>query len=352
MAAVVASSSSVLAQGAPPPQQQQPQQQQPPQQQPQQQGQPPQQGQSQPQQWPQQPPQGWQQPGAPTTGQPGMPGQPASAPMMPNGMGTEASATPPPDDANKKKEPGRGDFDAGGQVRLPNGPDAMGKFATFNWVAFDMKARYFLLDSVTANANIPIAIIHPDTVGAAGGTGGVSPSMIGGITARLDAMLPKMPMMKKTQVGVSLGVGYMREGAMLLSEKDYPMFVGDFKPGFAGALVTKVKLGNAVDFSLVPAWVYQSGTMDSHTAIQVPMSLILKLGDTIATSADLGVFTGDKYSFSGDKGGRIAAGASLTVKIGPILAHAGAGVASLLTGGLYPTISDSIYVDVNAKYVK
>jgi hypothetical protein len=72
----------------------------------------------------------------------------------------------------------------------------------------------------------------------------------------------------------------------------------------------------------------------------------------VQTSADLGVFTGDNYSFSGSDGGRIAAGGSLTVKIGPILAHAGAGVASLLTGGLYPTISDSIYVDVNAKYVK
>jgi len=166
-------------------------------------------------------------------------------------------------------------------------------------------------------------------------------------------MLPQMPMMKKdTKVGISLGVGYMREGAMLLSEKDYPLFIGDFKPGFAGSLVTKVKLGSVVDFSLVPAWIYQSGTMDSHAAVQIPMSLILKLGDVVQTSADLGIFTGDQYSFSGDKGGRIAAGGSLSLKIGPILAHAGAGVASLLTGGLYPTISDSVYIDVNAKYVK
>lgn len=331
VAGIVVSSSVVLAQPAPPPQQQ---------------PEPP------PPQGPQQPvpqqtgAQGWQQPAMPP--QAGMPGQPAAAPMMPSGMGTEASATPPPEDASQPKEPKRGDFDAGGQVRLPNGPDAQGKFATFNWVAFDMKARYFLLKSVTANANIPIAIIHPDTVG---GTG-VSPSMIGGISARIDAMLPKLPMMKKTEVGVSLGVGYMREGAMLLSEKDYPMFVGDFQPGFAGALITKVRLSNIVDFSLVPAWVYQSGTMASHEAVQLPMSLILKLGDVVQTSADLGVFTGDNYSFSGDKGGRIAAGGSLTVKIGPILAHAGAGVASLLTGGLYPTISDSVYIDVNAKYVK
>ena len=342
VAAIVASSSSVLAQSAPPPPQPQPQQQQPPQ------PQPPQ-PQPQPQQ-PPMPPQGYPPPMYPQA--PGVPGQPAAAPMMPSGMGTEATATPPPDDANKKKEPKRGDFDAGGQVRLPNGPDSQGKFATFNWVAFDMKARYFLLDSITANANIPIAIIHPDTVGGTGGTGGVSPSMIGGISARIDAMLPKMPMMKKTEVGLSLGVGYMREGAMLLSEKDYPFFVGDFKPGVAGALITKVRLSNIVDFSLVPAWVYQSGTMTSHKAVQLPMSLILKLGDVVQTSADLGIFTGDDYSFSGDKGGRIAAGGSLTVKVGPILAHAGAGVASLLTGGLYPTISDSVYIDVNAKYVK
>ena len=42
-------------------------------------------------------------------------------------------------------------------------PTEAGKFATFNWVAFDMKARYFLLDSVTVNANIPIAVKKPDT---------------------------------------------------------------------------------------------------------------------------------------------------------------------------------------------
>ena len=42
---------------------------------------------------------------------------------------------------------------------------------------------------------------------------------------------------------------------------------------------------------------------------------------------------------------------SADLGIGPILAHAGAGVASLLTGGMYPTFSDSVYIDVNAKYV-
>src|SRR5689334_5008864 len=73
------------------------------------------------------------------------------APMPPG----DPAATPPSDpavqqqaDPNAKKEekkPKRGDFDAGGQVRLPNGPDEMDEFATFNWVALDVKGKYYLL---------------------------------------------------------------------------------------------------------------------------------------------------------------------------------------------------------------
>jgi hypothetical protein len=92
--------------------------------------------------------------------------------------------------------------------------------------------------------------------------------------------------------------------------------------------------------------------MTSHTAVQIPMALIIRLGSLVQASTDVGIYTGDGYHFSGDAGGRIAAGGSLTVKLGPILAHAGAGVASLLTGGEYPTIGDSVYIDVNVKYVK
>ena len=79
---------------------------------------------------------------------------PAGSPATP--LGTEASAQP---DADKKpKQPKRGDFDAGGQVRLPNGPDENNKFASFNWVALDLKGRYFLLDQITVNGNIPLAV--------------------------------------------------------------------------------------------------------------------------------------------------------------------------------------------------
>jgi hypothetical protein len=280
------------------------------------------------------------------------PGQPGQAGQIPDpNMGAQSTATPPPEDPKAVKEPKRGDFDAGGQVRLPNGPDEMGQYATFNWIALDLKAKYYLLKSVTVNGNIPLAVKKPDTVGL-----GTDPKLIGGMTLRLDAMLPAMPKMPfikyETEVGLSLTAAYMREGAMLLSEKDFPLFLGDFQPGFAGGLITKVKLSSVIDFSLIPSWVYQKGTAESLTAVQIPMSLIVKLGSLIKVSADLGIFTGDNYSFGGSNGGRIATGGSLTVKLGPILAHAGVGVASLLTGGLYPTIGDSMYIDLNVKYAK
>jgi hypothetical protein len=81
----------------------------------------------------------------------------------------------------------------------------------------------------------------------------------------------------------------------------------------------------------MPTWVYQSGEMESLTSIQVPMALGIALGSLLT----LGIFTGDDDSLRGRNGGRIAAGGSLDVKVGPILVHAGAGVASLLPGGPY-----------------
>ncbi len=266
---------------------------------------------------------------------------------------TDTPTTPGAPEQKKKKEPGRGDFDAGGQARFPSGPDEMGTYESFNWVAVDLKGRYFLLDQVFVEATVPLAVKKPDTAMIGGAM--VDPRMIGGFEAKLEAKLamPKMPGIKyDTEAGLRLKFGYMREGAMLLSPNDFPLFTGDFQPGFAGGLLMKVKLSSIVDFNLVPAWVYQSGTLDSLTAVQIPMSLRVALGDLIKVSADLGVFTGDDYSFSGDNGGRISTGGALDLKIGPILVHAGAGVASLLSGGMYPSIGESVYVDMNVKYAK
>jgi hypothetical protein len=281
----------------------------------------------------------------------------ASTPQSFGGEGsptsTSASATVEPAAADSKPRQHKpGDFDAGGQLKLPSGPDETGKFATYNWIAVDAKGTYYIAPSVTANLVAPIAVHHPDML-----MDGESPKMFGGFRAYLEAKLPKMPSLpgvpkNDSEIGLGLTFGYMHDGAMLLSDKDYPLFIGNFHPGFKGELITKVKLSSLVDFSLVPAWVVQGGETDSHAAVQIPMSLILKLGGLVQTAADLGVFTGDHYHFSGDSGGRIYAGGSLTVKLGPIQAHAGLGVASLLTGGLYPTIGDSVYVDLNVKYVK
>lgn len=253
------------------------------------------------------------------------------------------------EDANKPDKPGRGDFDAGGNVRLPSGPDEMGEFATFNWIALDLGGRYFLLDSVTVNGTIPLAVKKPDDFM------GQDPSLIGGIDVRLEAMLPKLPFQPKdfkTRVGLVLGASYMREGAMLLSARDFPIYTGDFKPGFTAGAISDIKLSSVFDLSTRPLFVYQSGTDESLTAVQVPLSLILKLGSLVKLAADTGVYTGDDFSFSGDDGGRIALGASLDLKVGPIIVHSGAGFASLLTGGLYPEIGDSVYIDLNVKYAK
>jgi hypothetical protein len=132
---------------------------------------------------------------------------------------TAPSDQPPADPAAepKKKAPGRGDFDAGGQVRLPSGPDEMGQYATFNWVAADLKGKYYVFDTVTINGNVPLAIIKPEMFG------GIEPKMVGGMSVTLDARLPKWnvpmaPKSKDTDAALILTGTYMREGAMLLSE--------------------------------------------------------------------------------------------------------------------------------------
>lgn len=308
---------------------------------------------------------------ATATAQPA-PTEPPTPPVMPNptpaqpmqpGMqpGQVIPPNPPAPDEGKPKEPKAGDFNAGGQARFPNGPDAMGMFKTWNWVAFDVKGQYFLLPTVTANFNMPLAIIKPDmiVVHRKDGDHTIAPRLFGGASVRLDAKLPKLPnmpflKMDKNELGISLQLGGMKDGAALLSEKDYPLFTGDIYPSFTGALIVKVKLSEVVDFRLLPAWVWQKEGSGSLTAFQMPMTLVVGLGNLIKLSTDLSIYTGDNYSLRPSNGGRLGAGIALDVKIGPILAHAGTGFASLLTSyfGEYQTISDSIYFDVNVKYAK
>jgi hypothetical protein len=282
----------------------------------------------------------------PSAGATPLPIPPASEPT--DGGPTTEPAAPP------KKEPGRGDFNAGGQVRLPSGPNEMGtEYATFNWIAADLKGKYYVFDTVTLNGNVPLAVKHPETYM------GIDTKMLGGMSITLDARLPKWdvpmaPKSKDTDVALILTGAYMREGSMMLSEKDFPLFVGDLKPGFAGGLDMKVKMSSVIDLKLAPAFVYQSGTAEALQAVQIPISAVVKLGETLKVSTDLGVFTGDDASFKPSNGGRIYAGGALDLKISKIILHGGAGVASLLTGAdsMYPTITDSVYIDLNVKYAK
>jgi hypothetical protein len=268
---------------------------------------------------------------------PSMPATPTAGMPDPNAA-TAMPAAPVPEEPKGPKEHKRGDFEAGGQLRFPSGPDENGTYDSFNWIALDAKARYYLLKSITVDGLIPIALKKPDSL--AGGT--VDPSIFGGINARFDLKI------------LMISLAYMREGALLLSEKDFPLYVGDFKPGITTGLKLKIKLSSVVDFAFLPTFVYQKGSAENLQALQVPTSLILKLGSLIKVSADAGIYTGDDLSIRAKNGGRIYLGAALDVKLGPIIAHAGAGFASLLTdaAGYYPSIKDSLYVDLNVKYAK
>ncbi len=286
-----------------------------------------------------------------TPGLPNAPAMPPTTEPYPT-YGVASAATPPPPPAGPK-EPQKGDFDAGGQIKFPNGPDETGKYATYNWIAFDAKGRYNLLDFLTVNANIPLAVHHPDML-----MSGEQPKMIGGVNARFELMAPKLPSIPIFHYDMTLGlvasVAYMHAGAMLLSDKDFPLFVGDYKPGVTAGAIVKLKLSELLDFSMLPLWVKQANDGGALDAVQLPVALIIKLGSLVKLSAELGVYTGAGYSFGASDGGRIQTGGALDVKLGPILVHAGAGAASLITGPMsaYPSIRDSVYVDLNVKYAK
>ncbi len=44
--------------------------------------------------------------------------------------------------------------------------------------------------------------------------------------------------------------------------------------------------GGLLDVALVPAFVFQKGSAENYTAIQIPTSLIIKLGELLEVSAN------------------------------------------------------------------
>jgi hypothetical protein len=248
------------------------------------------------------------------------------------------------EDPNKPK---RGSFDAGVEVRFPSGPDEMGEFAQFNWVAVDIKGRYFVLDQLTLNATIPLAPVKQDLLDP------FESHIFGGFLVGPELALDK-------KFGLGLNLGFLTEGAFLLSPKDAPIYIGDLKFGASVGPWIKFKPKSfGVEFNFVPHLVYQA-TDDTLIGLQVPISAVLSLGKSFKLALDTGIYTGDDFDPRPSKGGRLALGASIDLKISKIIVHAGAGFASLLTTdepemgvfGTYPKIGDSIYIDLNVKYAK
>lgn len=274
---------------------------------------------------------------------------PAPYPTYGNG-----EAVPTPTTVMDEKLPKPGDFDAGGNLKFPNGPDTEGKYATYNWIAVDLKGKYQLFDVLEVNANIPLAVHHPDTLPMSQR----EPKLFGGINARLELKTPKPPVIPlfnyEATLGLVVSAAYMHEKAMLLSDKDFPLFVGNYEPGLTAGLIMKLKLSSLLDFSFLPLWIHQANPGDAIDALQVPLALIIKLGSVVKLQAELGIYTGDGLSLRARDDGRVQAGGSLDVKVWKLLLHAGAGAASLVTGGtgMYPSVRDSVYVELNVKYEK
>jgi hypothetical protein len=233
----------------------------------------------------------------------------------------------------------QGKFNAGVSLRFPSGPDDMGEYATFNWVALDLRGRYNVTDIISVHGNIPLAIIKPDLPDPL-----PDPSIFGGITGRGEIKLGGT-------IGAGVTVGFLRYGAFLLSDKDYPLYAGDLNFGMSLGPWLKLKTG-VVNLAFVPAFVYQAGDPESITGIQVPVSAMIRAGNALKLSADVGLYSGDDFSLGADEGGRVGIGTALDIKVSKIMLHLGVGLASLLTddAGFYPSVGKSLYFDLNVKY--
>lgn len=230
----------------------------------------------------------------------------------------------------------QGKFNAGARVRFPNGPDEMGEFKTFNWVAVDLQGRYNLTNLISTYLTVPLAVKHPD--GA---------KTFGGVTGRIELLLG-------ASVGAGVTVGMLRERAFLLSDKDYPAYVGDLKFGTALGPIVRLKT-SVVNLRLEPSFVYQA-TDPTTTGFQLPVVAMIRLGDMLKVSGDIGLYSGDDFKVAASDGGRLGVGAAVDIKVGSIGLHLGTGLASLLTsdemGALYPSVGKSLYFDVSLKYMK
>lgn len=273
----------------------------------------------------------------------------AMASPMPSTSMDLSSGTPPPpeDDPNAA-----GKFNAGGGLRFPGGPDEMGQYASFNWVALDLKGRYNPTSFSAVYVNVPLAVKHPDA--PMGTPDNLSPSMFGGMTLRGEIGKPFL--------GLQVTLGYMKEQSFFYSDKMFPYYFGDYEPCVSVGPYINIKRWG-VYFATAPTLVWQKAgdlkapngmDSDGGGAVQVPVSAAVHLGSMLEVAADLGLATGYGFAFDASEMGNIYAGGSLTVKVKPVKVHLGTGVAALFTDPTAPyhSIGDSVYFDLNVAYVK
>jgi hypothetical protein len=270
---------------------------------------------------------------------------PALAPAAADSTSASASTTVEPAAPTPDNPDAKGKFNAGGALAFPSGPDDTGKYASFNWVKLNAIGRYNPSDLTRVYINIPVAVKKADLPGE-------SPSMFGGVTARGE--------LGAKVAGVQVTVGMMKEGAFFYSDKMFPLYVGDYEPAVSIGPYINIKHWGLY-FMTAPAIAYQksgglklNGTNDGGAAVQLPLSAAVHLGSLLEVAADTGLYTGNGFSFDAKQNASIFAGGSLTVKVKPVMVHLGAGVASLLTDQMaaYHSIGDSVYFDLNVKYVK
>ena len=233
-----------------------------------------------------------------------------------------------------------GKFNAGFKVRMPSGPDETGESAVFNWIGVDLIGRYNVTDMIGISGTMYTAPVKPDF--------DPEPKIFGGFMLRPELRLG-------ATVGAFVDVGFMTYGAVLLSERDIPFYVGDYELATRVGPWLKLK-ANVVYLSVQPSIVFQNGSPEKITGFQLPINAMLRAGEMLKVSADVGVYSGDDFKIGADDGGRIAIGAAVDIKVGAIALHLGAGLNSLLTsdepGALYGSVGESLYFDVAARYVK
>ncbi len=254
-------------------------------------------------------------------------------------------------EAGPAEESQKGKVDAGGKLRFPSGPDDMGDFGLFNWIALDLRAQYGVSDSVSAGLYVPLAVMKPDLGDASGET-------FGGVLGEAVLHLGKV-------LGVHTQIGMMQRTGWLLSQYDYPYYFGDMKFGLklgpaldarVAAFGSKLELSAGLDVVLAFSAATDTDTGDDKMllAAQIPVAAMVQLSDLLKVGLTAGVYTGQDIKLGAEDGGRIPLSAAASLRTGPVIFDLGLGFASLVTsdemGSAYPGLMDSLTIGLNARW--